>query len=84
MPFLTFQKEEHSLIVFLFLISKLIKLIHVKFHGLMYLKAARIINSGIKPLIVSNHLQHSSTKQTLNTYSHLFPKITQGITDKLI
>ncbi len=56
---------------------------HIKFHGLRHSMASRMINAGINPLIVSKHLRHSSTQQTLDTYSHIFPDITKGIMDKL-
>lgn len=45
--------------------------------------ASRMINRGCNPLIVSKYLRHSSTQQTLDTYSHLFPNITNGIMDKI-
>lgn len=41
-------------------------------HGLRHSCASRMINQGIKPLLVSRHLRHSSMTETLNTYSHLF------------
>ena len=55
----------------------------IKFHGLRHSMASRMINKGCNPLIVSKHLRHSSTQQTLDTYSHLFPNITNGIMDKI-
>ena len=56
---------------------------HIKFHGLRHSCASRMINAGISPLIVSKHLRHSSVKETLDTYSHIFPSETIGIMDKV-
>ena len=55
----------------------------IKFHGLRHSMASRMINKGLNPLIVSKHLRHSSTQQTLDTYSHLFPNVTNGIMDEI-
>lgn len=57
---------------------------HIKFHGLRHSIASRMINQGLNPLIVSTHLRHSSTQQTLDTYSHLFPKITKNVMDQIV
>lgn len=56
----------------------------IKFHGLRHSMASRMINQGCNPLIVSKHLRHSSTQQTLDTYSHLFPNVTKGLMDRLV
>ncbi len=56
---------------------------HIKFHGLRHSCASRMINAGISPLIVSKHLRHSSVKETLDTYSHIFPNETVGLIDKI-
>lgn len=55
----------------------------IKFHGLRHSCASRLINAGVSPLLVSKHLRHSSVKETLDTYSHLFPSETEGIIDKI-
>lgn len=52
-------------------------------HGLRHSCASRMINMGISPLIVSKHLRHSSVKETLDTYSHIFPNEIVGIIDKV-
>ena len=64
--------------------TKIAKVKHIKFHGLRHSMASRMINAGLNPLIVSKHLRHASTQQTLDTYSHLFPKITKGCIDNLV
>lgn len=56
---------------------------HLKIHGLRHSMASRMINAGLNPLIVSKHLRHSSTQQTLDTYSHLFPNATKDVMDKI-
>ncbi len=48
-------------------------------HGLRHSCASRMINMGLSPLIVSKHLRHSSVKETLDTYSHIFPSETIGV-----
>ena len=52
-------------------------------HGLRHSCASRMINMGLSPLIVSKHLRHSSVKETLDTYSHIFPNETVGIIDEI-
>lgn len=56
----------------------------IRVHDLRHSMASRLINMGVNPLIVSKHLRHSSTQQTLDTYSHLFPNITDGIMDQVM
>lgn len=56
----------------------------IKFHGLRHSMASRMINQGCNPLLVSKHLRHASTQQTLDTYSHLFPNATNGLMDRLV
>ena len=56
---------------------------HIKFHGLRHSCASRMIHAGCSPLIVSKHLRHSSVKETLDTYSHIFPNETVGLMDKV-
>lgn len=55
----------------------------INFHGLRHSCASLMINRGCSALIVSKHLRHSSTRETLDTYSHLFPSETVGIIDKI-
>lgn len=52
-------------------------------HGLRHSCASRMINMGLSPLIVSKHLRHRSVKETLDTYSHIFPSETVGVIDKV-
>lgn len=62
---------------------KMANLPHIKFHSLRHSMASRMINAGVLPLYVSKHLRHASTQQTLDTYSHLFPKVGQGIMNQI-
>ena len=62
---------------------KMAGITYIKFHGLRHSCASRMINAGVSPLIVSKHLRHSSVKETLDTYSHIFPSETIGIIDKI-
>lgn len=55
----------------------------ITLHGLRHSMASRMINKGLNVLIVSKHLRHASTQQTLDTYSHLFAKITEGVMDNI-
>lgn len=52
-------------------------------HGLRHSCASRMINMRLSPLIVSKHLRHASVKETLDTYSHLFPSETEDIIEKI-
>lgn len=63
--------------------ASLAKIPHIKFHGLRHSCASRLINAGVSPLIVSKHLRHSSVKETLDTYSHIFPNETLGYIDNV-
>ena len=57
---------------------------HLTKHGLRHSMASRMINQGVNILVVSKHLRHASTQQTLNTYAHLFPNLNKDIIDKLV
>lgn len=45
----------------------------IRIHDFRHSHASVLINGNISPLEVSHRLGHSSTEQTLATYSHLFP-----------
>ena len=49
---------------------------HIRIHDFRHSHASVLINAGVNPLDVAHRLGHSSTVQTLKTYSHLFPKET--------
>ena len=55
---------------------------YIKFHGLRHSCASRMINAGLSVLLVSQHLRHASTQQTLDTYAHLFPSDTDALMAK--
>ena len=45
----------------------------IRVHDLRHSCASNLIHKGVTIVAVSHHLGHSSTKQTLDTYSHLLP-----------
>lgn len=57
---------------------------HLTKHALRHSTASRTINQGVNILVVSKHLRHASTQQTLNTYAHLFPNLNKDIIHKLV
>lgn len=46
----------------------------IRIHDFRHSHASLLINSGINALEVARRLGHSTVEQTLQTYSHLFPK----------
>lgn len=46
---------------------------HIRIHDLRHSCASYLIHKGVTIVAVSKHLGHASTKQTLDTYSHLLP-----------
>ena len=46
---------------------------HIRIHDLRHSCASYLIHKGVTIVAVSHHLGHASTKQTLDTYSHLLP-----------
>lgn len=58
----------------------------IRIHDLRHSCASYLIHKGVSIVAVSRHLGHSSTKQTLDTYSHLLPddsEIIRGRLDEL-
>ncbi|MCI7328071.1 MAG: site-specific integrase [Clostridiales bacterium] len=47
---------------------------HIRIHDFRHSHASLLANAGINILEISRRLGHSDIKQTLNTYSHLYPK----------
>jgi len=46
---------------------------HLPLHGFRHSCASLLINTGQPPTTVSKYLGHASIKETLDTYSHMFP-----------
>lgn len=46
---------------------------HIRIHDIRHSCASYLIHKGVTIVAVSKHLGHASTKQTLDTYSHLLP-----------
>lgn len=55
----------------------------IRFHGLRHSCASHLIHAGMGPLLVAKHLRHASVKETLDTYSHLFPNETSDMVESL-
>ena len=47
--------------------------INVKFHGLRHSHATYLLQAGVSPKVVAERLGHSTTRLTLDTYSHVVP-----------
>ena len=50
------------------------KVKHIRIHDFRHSHASLLINNNINVLEVSRRLGHSKVEETLNTYSHFFPK----------
>jgi integrase len=46
---------------------------HIRFYDLRHTHATLMLIQGVHPKVVAERLGHSSTKQTLDTYSHVIP-----------
>ena len=53
----------------------------IKIHDFRHSHASYLINNGANIMVVSTHLGHSDIKETLNTYSHMFPNFENQIID---
>lgn len=57
-----------------FAIAKRAGLHHIRIHDFRHSHASLLANAGINILEISRRLGHSNIEQTLNTYSHFYPK----------
>ena len=55
----------------------------IKIHELRHSHASHLIELGFSPSLISERLGHSDIKETLNTYSHLYPNKQEEIADLL-
>ena len=55
----------------------------IRFHDLRHTCASTMIANGETPLAVMKQLRHSSIKQTMDVYGHLFPEQTAEAMDRL-
>ena len=53
----------------------------IHFHDLRHACATRLLLQGVHPKVVAERLGHSSTDQTLETYSHVVPSLGRGAAD---
>lgn len=44
----------------------------MRFHDLRHIHASLLINSNVAARVIADRLGHSTTKTTLDTYSHVF------------
>lgn len=47
---------------------------HIRIHDFRHTHASLLINEGVNIMEISRRLGHSSVKETLETYSHLYPR----------
>lgn len=52
---------------------------HVTFHGLRHTHATLLLEWGVHPKIVAERLGHSTTRLTLDTYSHVTPTVQDSV-----
>ncbi len=55
----------------------------VRIHDLRHTAASILINQGLHPKIVQQHLGHSSIVVTMDRYGHLYPSDTERVQDAL-
>ncbi|HLZ70100.1 MAG TPA: tyrosine-type recombinase/integrase [Dehalococcoidia bacterium] len=55
----------------------------IRFHDLRHSCATLLLEQGVHPRIVADLLGHSTTTLTLNTYSHVTPRLQQTAVDAL-
>jgi len=55
----------------------------VRIHDLRHTAASILINQGLHPKIVQQHLGHSSIVVTMDRYGHLYPSDTERVQDVL-
>ncbi|MFZ5641781.1 MAG: site-specific integrase [Bacillota bacterium] len=62
---------------------KKIGLPKIRFHDLRHTHATHLLESGIHPKIVAERLGHSSTRVTMDTYSHVLPHMQEQAVNEL-
>jgi integrase len=55
----------------------------VRIHDLRHTAASILINQGLHPKIVQQHLGHSSIVVTMDRYGHLYPSDNERVQDAL-
>ena len=55
----------------------------IRIHSLRHSCASALISSGATIVYISKYLGHSSTKETLDTYSHFFPNESEMVASKM-
>ncbi|MBC7106653.1 MAG: tyrosine-type recombinase/integrase, partial [Firmicutes bacterium] len=57
--------------------------LEISFYDLRHLHATYLLQLGVHPKVVAEDLGHSTTRLTLDTYSHVAPTLQQEAADKL-
>ena len=52
---------------------------HIRIHDFRHSCASLLINSGASVTMAAKHLGHTKIEETLNTYSHLFQGVLDGV-----
>jgi len=56
---------------------------HIRFHDLRHTAATQLLSMGVHPKVVAEWLGHSSTKMTMDIYSHVLPSMLDDARDIL-
>jgi integrase len=56
---------------------------HIRFHDLRHAHATSLLASGVNVKVVSERLGHSTTKMTLDVYSHALPTLQREAADRI-
>lgn len=59
------------------------KVPRIRFYDLRHTMATLLLTAGVHPKVVQERLGHSTSKLTLDTYSHVIPSMQQGATESL-
>lgn len=55
----------------------------IRIHDFRHSHASLLIESGFNPVVIANRLGHEDIKETLNTYSHLYPNKQEEVANYL-
>lgn len=80
-PNSTLQKNKHKYYLLAHQLDETLP--EIRIHSFRHSCASALINSGATIVYISKYLGHSSTKETLDTYSHFFPNESDFVADKM-
>lgn len=55
----------------------------IRFHGLRHITATLLLSEGVHPKVVQEILGHSEISMTMDTYSHVLPKMQRDALSRL-